>query len=183
MESTNRLLQKFAYEPKITHASSFLDYNRHGITRKLIHSLKYRGEMEIGVMLGNLYGQDLRLKGTLDPDIIMPVPLHHRKLKKRGYNQSEQIAIGLAESMSVNMDANILIRKIYTSTQTKKSRVSRWENVGNVFEVAFPGQIKDKKVMLVDDVLTTGATMGSLATQLAQCEVREIYLVAMAAGA
>lgn len=183
LQSTNRLLQKFAYEPKITHASSFLDYNRHGITRKLIHSLKYRGETDIGLMLGSLYGQDLLQIDKIHPDIILPVPLHHRKLKKRGYNQSEMIALGLAESMKVEVDTSILVRRVYTSTQTKKTRVSRWENVGNVFEVATPGQVRGKKVMLVDDVLTTGATMGSLATQLANCDVREIYLVAMAAGA
>jgi len=182
LDPTNRLFQKFAYEPKIRHVSSFLDYNKHGITRKLIHGLKYRGEMEIGVLLGKMYGDDLRKAGKLHPDIIFPVPLHQRKLKKRGYNQSEKIAQGLSESMSVEVDTDMLIRKVYTSTQTTKTRVSRWENVGNVFEVVSPQRLHGKKVMLVDDVLTTGATMGSLATQIAQCDVSEIYLVAMAAG-
>ncbi|MEQ8337482.1 MAG: phosphoribosyltransferase family protein [Cyclobacteriaceae bacterium] len=182
LDPTNRLFQKFAYEPKVKHVSSFLDYNKHGIARKLIHSLKYRGEMDIGLMLGRIYGADLRKTGTLRPDIIFPVPLHHRKLKKRGYNQSEMIALGLSESLEVEVDTNILVRKTYTSTQTKKSRVSRWENVGNVFEVVSPELLYNKRVMLVDDVLTTGATMGSLASQVAKCDVHEIYLVAMAAG-
>ncbi len=183
LQPTNRLFQKFAFEPKITHVSSFLEYNKHGIARKLIHDLKYRGEKEIGFMLGELYGRDLQLSGKLKPDVIFPVPLHHRKLRKRGYNQSELIALGLSESMQVAVDTGTLIRKTFTSTQTKKTRVSRWENVGNVFEVAFPENLEGKKVLVVDDVLTTGATLGSLATQIAQCDVGEIYLVAMAAGA
>ena len=183
LDPTNRLFQKFAYEPKVKHVSSFLDYNKHGITRKLIHSLKYRGETDIGLLLGRMYGSDLQKSGKIKPDIIFPVPLHRQKLKKRGFNQSELIAQGLSESMDVEVQTDILIRKTYTSTQTKKSRVSRWENVGNVFEVVSPERLHHKNVMLVDDVLTTGATMGSLASQIAKSDVNEIYLVAMAAGA
>lgn len=183
LDPTNRLFQKFAYEPKIKHVSSFLDYNKHGITRKLVHALKYRGETELGVLLGRMYGTELKRHGILDPDLILPVPLHPKKLKRRGYNQSELIASGLSESLQIPMDPSILQRKKYTATQTKKSKVNRWENVGDVFAISQGEKLTGKKIILIDDVLTTGATMGSLASQIARCEVKEIYLIAMAAGA
>ncbi len=180
---TNRLFQKFAYESKIKHVSSFLDYNRQGITRKLIHKLKYKGETDLGILLGRMYAEDLNKHTLLKPDYILPVPLHPKKLKRRGYNQSELIAQGLSDILNVPMDPNLLHRMKYTSTQTKKSKVNRWENVGEVFAIPEPKKLKNKKVMLVDDVLTTGATLGSLSSQIAKCEVAEIYLIAIAAGA
>lgn len=183
LDSTNRRYQKFAFEPKITHVSSFLEYNRQGISRKLIHAIKYRGETGLAILIGAMYGMDLLSCVHLKPDIILPVPLHPRKQKRRGFNQSELIAMGLSESLNVDVASNILRRNTFTSTQTKKSRVNRWENVGQVFEVVHPEVLKGKKVMIVDDVLTTGATLGSLATQVANCGAAEIFLISIAAGA
>lgn len=180
---TNNLYQKFAYERKVTHASSFLDYNKHGIARKLIHALKYQGEQDLGQLLGVIYGTDLLKLHSLNPDMIIPVPLHPNKIKKRGYNQSEMIALGLSESLDVSVETSIAIRNTFTATQTKKSKVSRWQNVGEVFEITRPDLLHGKKVMLVDDVLTTGATIGSLGAKVAACDVKEIYIVAIASGA
>ncbi len=183
LDPTNRIFQKFAYERKIKHVSSFLDYNKQGITRKMIHALKYKGETGLGLMLGKMYGEDLRLNLSVRPDMIIPVPLHPRKFRKRGFNQSEWIARGLSESLEVPVDPSIVIRNTFTSTQTKKSKVNRWENVGKVFEVVNPERLPGSRVMLVDDVLTTGATLGSLAVQISAYGVEEIYVVAIAAGA
>jgi ComF family protein len=91
--------------------------------------------------------------------LIVPVPLHPKKLRQRGFNQSEQIAIGLGDSMRVPVDPVALFRRKETETQTKKSRFRRWQNVAEVFEVKNPGSLEMKHVLLVDDVITTGATL------------------------
>ncbi|XOV92581.1 MAG: ComF family protein [Bacteroidota bacterium] len=183
LDPTNRRYQKFAYEPKITHVSSFLDYNRQGVARKLIHAIKYRGETELAILLGRMYGIDLVSCAQLKPDFIVPVPLHPRKQAKRGFNQSEIISMGISEVIGVPVESDIVRRNTFTATQTKKSKVNRWENVGNVFEVSNPQRLEGKNIMIVDDVLTTGATLGSLATQIANCGGKEVYLISLAGGA
>ena len=178
----NRLFQKFAFEPKVKFVTAFLEYNPGGIARKLIHQLKYKGEQELGVILGNWFGVDL-LESPIHPDIILPVPLHRKKFKIRGYNQSDCIAQGISESMRISWDHKALSRTIFTKTQTKKSRIDRWKNVDSIFRINDPAIVANKKVLLVDDVLTTGATLGSLASILSNAGTSEIYIATLAAGA
>ena len=178
----NRLFQKFAFEPKVKFVTAFLEYNPGGIARKLIHQLKYKGEQELGTILGDWFGLDL-LQAPIDPDLILPVPLHPKKLRIRGYNQSDCIARGISERMGVLWDPKILSRTVFTKTQTKKSKIDRWKNVDSIFSINTHGTISNKKVLLVDDVLTTGATLGSLASILSSAGVSEIYIATLAAGA
>ena len=143
-------------------ASAFVYFNKGNKVQRLIHQLKYKGRKDIGIYFGRQYGQHLRCSPLFETvQLIVPVPLHIKKLMKRGYNQSEQFAIGLGESMKIPVDPVAICRKKETETQTKKSRFRRWQNVAEVFEVKNPGSLEKKHVLLVDDVVTTGATLES----------------------
>ncbi|WOK06209.1 ComF family protein [Imperialibacter roseus] len=175
------LTNKFVYEPKISFVDAFLTFKKSGITQKLLHQLKYKGNRELGVMLGAWYGNQLTEKpGFSAFDIIVPVPLHKRKLRIRGYNQSMAIAEGLSVATQKPVDAELLVRSKFTSTQTKKQKVDRWQNVENIFGVTSPESVKGKKVLLVDDVLTTGSTLSSCASALISAGAEGIGICALA---
>ena len=143
-------------------AAAYVYFNKGNRVQRLIHQLKYKGRKDIGIYLGRQYGQYLKYSPFFQTaQLIVPVPLHIRKLMQRGYNQSEQIAIGLGESMKIPVDPDAICRRKETETQTKKSRFRRWQNVAEVFEVKDPGSLEMKHVLLVDDVITTGATLES----------------------
>ena len=143
-------------------AAAYVYFNKGNRVQRLIHQLKYKGRKDIGIYLGRQYGQYLKYSPFFQTaQLIVPVPLHIRKLMQRGYNQSEQIAIGLGESMKIPVDPDAICRRKETETQTKKSRFRRWQNVAEVFEVKDPGSLEMKHVLLVDDVMTTGATLES----------------------
>jgi ComF family protein len=148
-------------------ATSFLFFSKGGKVQHLIHSLKYKGNRETGLYLGKLFGEDL-IKSELfnSVDLVIPVPLHPKKRHKRGFNQSKCIADGISKAMKTTVVTNKLIRTIHTSTQTKKSRESRWDNVKNAFEVYGASTLENQHILLVDDVLTTGATLESCARKL-----------------
>ena len=154
-------------------ASSFYLFSKKSKVQNLLHNLKYRGVKEVGSVLGELFGFELNnSKFYKDIDFIVPVPLHQNKLKKRGYNQSEWIAIGLSKSMKVPVNIDSLYRRSDSETQTKKSRYKRWENVGEIFGLA-NNNLEGKRILLVDDVVTTGATIEACAQLLIQqnCKV------------
>jgi len=143
-------------------AAAYLYFNKGTKVQRLIHQLKYKGRRDIGIYFGRQYGQHLRYSPFFQTvQLIVPVPLHTKKLMQRGYNQSEQFAIGLGESMKIPVDPDAICRRKETETQTKKSRFRRWQNVADVFEVKDPGSLAMKHVLLVDDVITTGATLES----------------------
>lgn len=145
---------------KVVAATSFLYYRKGSKVQHLIHQLKYRGYKEIGIFLGELYGAELRNNPIFNKvNKIIPIPLHRKKLKKRGFNQSECFAEGLAQSMKIELDITSVERTIATSTQTKKSRYKRWENVSEIFKINQPDKLIGQNILLVDDVITTGSTM------------------------
>jgi len=124
-----------------------------------MHHLKYKDRYELGELLGQHLGMGLKHSKHLPPlDCIIPVPLHKKKKKIRGYNQSEYIARGIASVMQVPVDSTSLKRVRYKGSQTKLSREKRWENVADNFKVQGQ-QLEGKHVLIVDDVLTTGATI------------------------
>jgi ComF family protein len=144
----------------IESAGAFLFFNKGNNVQRLIHLLKYKGRKEIGVFLGKRYGlllKDSFLFGSVD--LIIPIPLHRKKFKTRGYNQSEQFALGLSHSMKVPVGQEILIRTKPTETQTRKSRFHRFENVSDIFVVNNAFVLQGHHILLVDDVITTGSTM------------------------
>ena len=174
----NELFQKFAYNPLVKSSEAFLYFNDGGIAQKLIHNLKYEGSHEIGNWLGKQYGSTI--SDFFDPDIIIPVPIHKKKLKKRGYNQSLGFAQGLAtcfENAEVRDD--LIIRTKNTATQTRKNKLSRWLNVDNIYS-DIKEELTNKVVMVVDDVVTTGATVGMLCDKLGEAAVSAIHVLCIA---
>jgi ComF family protein len=177
-----QLLKKFAFQPKVIGAYAYLEFIKEGIVQKLIHQLKYQGKKELGVWLGSKYANELRSIDDLPKfDIIVPSPLHPNRVRQRGYNQSEQIAIGMSRILEIPV-AGAVSRVRETSTQTRKSKVKRWENMDQVFAVKHPEAIEGKDVLLVDDVITSGATIGMLCDELAKVNPKSITLAALAAG-
>ncbi|MBI9066013.1 MAG: ComF family protein [Salinivirgaceae bacterium] len=161
--------------------TSFYFFQQGSKYRKLIHKLKYQNQPEIGIELGKHFAADLKTEAIFNEiDLIIPVPLHKKKLKMRGYNQSEMIAQGLAEILPAKLDTKSLIRKTFTQTQTKKNRYERWENIETVFEVKKPEIIEGKHILLVDDVLTTGATLEGCAQCLLKVKNVKVSIATLA---
>lgn len=146
-------------------AYSFLLFKKKGIVQHLLHELKYGNQPDLGVFLGKLYGSKLKEAG-ISFDAIVAVPLHPKKQKLRGYNQSDTFAKGLSEVLGCKHHEKAVVRKKATSTQTKKNRYDRWLNVDEVFEVSQPELLANKKILLVDDVITTGATIEACAQEI-----------------
>jgi len=148
-------------------ATSFLFFSKGGETQQLIHKLKYKGNKEIGIYLGKLFGNQLNDSELFNTaDIIVPVPLHPRKEHSRGYNQSLMIGEGMASQMHARVLSDVLYRNIHSPSQTRKSRYQRWENVKDIFEVKNGYRLKGKHLILVDDVITTGATLEACGNKL-----------------
>lgn len=142
------------------HVLVYMYFHKEGIVQKLMHELKYNHKPEIGELLGRWYGSELADAGYGEEfDCVVPVPLHKSKLRKRGYNQSEGFARGLAEALSAECLPNALIRNRANETQTRKNRLERWENVEGLFVPRDMSLLSGEKVLLVDDVLTTGSTL------------------------
>jgi len=179
----NPLEQAFWGRCMIERAAAFSVYNRGSRIRKLIYALKYSGRKEIGKMLGELYGTILSESGFMhDIDIIVPVPLHPARQRKRGYNQSEYIAYGLSEATKVAVKNNIIRRIEQTDSQTKRGRYERWENVKGLFFVPEPQEIRGKHILVVDDVITTGSTMEACINALHEAGDIKVSIVALAAA-
>jgi ComF family protein len=147
-----------------------------------LHALKYKNKPELGQLLGKVYGAELLECGYgKEFDLVIPVPLHASKKKKRGYNQSEEFGVGLAESWSISCNDTYLKRLYMTETQTKKTRLRRWENVKEVFSLESPEPIKDRRILLVDDVVTTGATLEAAGRALLDGGCKELSIACIAA--
>jgi ComF family protein len=152
-------------------ATSFLFFNKGGQVQKLVHLLKYNRKKEVGLFLGKRLGIQLNDSPLYSSvDMIVPVPLHPKKQHKRGFNQSTVIALGISEATGKPVDCDNLVRLVHTDSQTKKSRYSRWENVKDVFDLQRPEEFVGKHILLIDDVLTTGATLEACADKLMEVE-------------
>ena len=154
--------------PGLKRASSFLFYRKGSDFRRILHLLKYGGYKELGEVMGRYMSAELSSGEFFDGvDMIIPVPLHRKKQKLRGYNQSEWIARGIASVTCIPLCAECMIREKNTETQTRKSTFERWENVEGIFRLCDTVHFEGKHVLLVDDVLTTGATTVACASAFA----------------
>ena len=161
-DKENPLTRIFWGRVQLVSATAYLFFNRGNTVQQLVHALKYKGRKDIGIWLGQQYG--IYLKHSLNftsIEYIIPVPLHPKKFIKRGFNQSEQFAIGLKYSMNTPIETQVLYRQKTSETQTKKARFIRWQNVDGIFEVREFQKLEGRHVLLVDDVVTTGATLES----------------------
>ncbi|MBR9919810.1 MAG: ComF family protein [Bacteroidetes bacterium] len=150
-------------------------FRKDGLIQQLIHQLKYKGRKELGVFVGERFGKQLRdVPIYHEIDYIIPVPLHPRKRRQRGYNQSTQFGLGLAKGMEISCLDDCLLRREYTQTQTRKGRWARFQNVSEAFQLHRPERIEGKHLLLVDDVLTTGATLEACGLKL--LEIADVRL-------
>jgi ComF family protein len=165
----------------VSHTIAYLRFSKKSKVQHLLHQLKYKNKPELGVLLGELYGQELKAADfDKNIDLIIGVPLHIEKERQRGYNQANCIAEGLSKALEVPYDTAIARKVINTDTQTKKSRFERFMNVKDAFEITDKEKLKGKRVAIVDDVLTTGSTIESFATTLLEQGCGEISVIAIA---
>ncbi len=159
-DDENIIVQLFAGRIKLEKATALFSFHKGSRFRKLLHSLKYNKKPEIGILLGRELGAEMvKSKNYSDIDAVIPVPLHPKRQKQRGYNQSEMIGKGIAEIMNIPLFTDVFFRNEYTQTQTRMTREERWENVSGKFKLENTEKIHDKHVLLVDDVVTTGSTL------------------------
>ena len=163
----NPLAQHFYGRVRFHAVTACFFFAKTGKVQHLIHELKYKGNKEAGFFLGQQLGETIKDAPLFQSiDYLIPVPLHPKREKQRGYNQSLVIALGIHEATGITVVDKYLIRAVYTNTQTHKTADERFNNVQNVFEVRFADELAGKHVLLVDDVLTTGATLESCAQAL-----------------
>ena len=157
----NDAVEKVFYgRVKVENATSLLRFENKGIVQQLIHNLKYKGYEDIGIFLGEWLGNELKTIETYhDIDIVIPVPLHKNKLKKRGYNQVDKFAQEIAKALAVEYNDKALIKITSTKSQVTKKRLARWQSTTELFAIEHPDQIQNKHILLVDDIITTGATL------------------------
>lgn len=170
----------FTARVPLEYGAALLHFEKGNKTQKILHELKYRNRPELGNYMGRIIGREIA--SSLNPQraAIIPVPIHPSKMRLRGYNQSYHLAEGISEITGIRVVYDLLIRAKKTSTQTRKKRYERWENVSAVFKVK-KELLKDfERVMLVDDVVTTGATIESCALSLLEAKKIEIGLITLA---
>lgn len=162
-------------------AAALYPFKKESSMQKLIHELKYEGGKSTGVFLGKQLGYAIQESPNFcDIDYIIPIPLHPKKEKLRGYNQSKYIAKGIQEVLKVKVNAHSLIRTENTDSQTRKKRFSRWENMMNSFALRRSNKLKNTHILLIDDVVTTGATLEACAQKLLEIEGVKVSIATIA---
>jgi ComF family protein len=177
----NEAFNTFYGRIPVEYASTLMYYHKKGIVQEIIHSLKYRGHEEIGTIFGEWFAEDLKsLPITETIDEIIPVPLHKKRLRERGYNQVTTFGLGLSKTLEIPYNPALLQRNVYSKTQVKKSFLGRTEVKDTVFDVTFDEKDHNKHFLLIDDVLTTGSTLEACGRALLKIPGARISIVCMA---
>ncbi len=176
----NPVAQMFWGRVPVEHATAFMYFYGDSRYRQILYELKYRGRYHTGIEMGKMFGQELKSTPFGKVDLVHPVPLHRRKKRKRGYNQSALLARGISEAMGKPVAENLIRRVVYTGSQTSRSRYERWENVEKIFAAKDPDKLKGKHILLVDDVITTGSTLEACASALLALEGVSVSVAALA---
>ncbi len=168
---------KFDYE-KI---SAFLLFEKGGKTQQIVHQIKYKNNKAFGFWCGQLMAEEMMPSGFFSGiDIIVPVPLHKKKQKKRGFNQAEAISRGIANKCNIQVDISNLQKSKGNTTQTKKSRIERWLNSRELFQINNKEIFSGKHILLIDDVVTTGSTLEACAQCIKSCKDLKISILTFA---
>lgn len=175
-ETPNPVEQLLIDREKLVCATAFLYYEKGSQVQRLIHALKYDNNKELGYLLGRQAAQELKEAGhpICQADLILPIPLHPRKQRKRGYNQSEWIARGLSDILKIPLHTQAVKRNIHTESQTTQTGYNRWLNVKDIFTLTKEEELRGKHILLVDDVITSGSTAGACIdtlSQVADCRI------------
>ena len=177
----NDAFKKFYGRIPVLHASALFYFHKKGIVQQLIHNLKYKGQEEIGTTLGQWYAEDLKnIEILASIDEIIPVPLHRRKLKERGYNQVTAFGKALSSSLNIDYNDSLLIRNVYSKTQSKKNLLGRTEGIETIFDVSFTEKDHNKHFLIIDDVITTGSTLEACSKVMLKIPGAKISIVCMA---
>lgn len=181
LQPDNIVARQFWGKVNLQAAYALYYFTKGGKVQNLVHHLKYKGMQQIGHVAGNIAGGQL-VKNEIfySADVIIPVPLHNKRLKQRGYNQSTCFAEGLARKLNAIVDDSSLVRIQATETQTKKGRFTRFENMQEVFSVIHPEGLKNKHILLVDDIVTTGSTLEACAAELLKIEGVKLSIATIA---
>ncbi|WP_034918264.1 ComF family protein [Gillisia sp. CAL575] len=181
LDNENPVRKVFYGRVPIENATSLLVFKKKGSVQKLIHRLKYRGHREIGSYIGAWIGAELaKINSYKDIDIVIPVPLHKKKLEARGFNQVEGFGQEIAKALNILYIDDVLLKTSFSTTQTLKTRLARWGNTEESFVLFNSEKIKNKHILLVDDLITTGATLEACADVLLEAENVKISIVTMA---
>lgn len=171
MYSNNPVEKDFWGRLPLVSASAHLYFTKESLVQHLMHQLKYRGNQEIGLQLGRIMGNALLSSNRFnDIDALIPLPLFPSKEKRRGYNQAKVLCDGIAEILSLPVLSKVITRPQHTETQTKKGRIERWKNIEGKFRLSDPEAIRNMHLLLVDDVITTGATLETCGNELLSAE-------------
>lgn len=177
----NETYNKFYGRLPLEHASSLLYFHKEGIVQQLIHNLKYRGQQDIGRLAGEWYSQDLKSLDALQSVTeIIPVPLHKKRLRERGYNQTATFGRALAKGMEISYNESLLVRNSHTKTQTRKNLAARGEITSTSFEAMYTDADAGKHFLLIDDVITTGATLEACGRALLKVPNAKLSIVTIA---
>lgn len=177
----NEAFKKFYGRIPIEYASALVYFQKKGIVQEMIHSLKYRGHEEIGGFLGEWHAENLKkLDAIKTVDVIIPVPLHRKKLRERGYNQVSTFGLALSENLNLKYNDSLLFRKVYSKTQSKKNLLGRTEGIETIFDVKYSEKDHHKHFLLIDDVITTGATLEACSRAILKIPGARISIVCMA---
>jgi ComF family protein len=179
----NPFMRHFRGRIPLSAGAAFLYFSRGGGTQRLLHQIKYNNQPDLITTIGRWYGKQLTQQPTWRTiDAIIPVPLHWKKQRKRGYNQSAIFGEGLAEIFDISCHNNVLTRTTHDKSLTGMRRFQRVETIGSSFLLTNTRPVKNKNVLLVDDVLTTGATLEACANALLLAPVASISMVTIATG-
>lgn len=181
LNNENPVKKVFYGRVPLENATSLLIFKKKGSVQKLIHQLKYKGQQEIGPFLGIWLGAELeKIPGYSEIDAVIPVPLHKLRLRSRGFNQVEGFGKEIAKALKIPYLDQVLLKKSFSSTQTIKERLARWGNIEETFILARPQDIRNKHVLLIDDLITTGATLEACANTIKQAGGVKISIASMA---
>lgn len=181
LNNKNPIVMALGGRVPLKQASCLFVFEKAGKVQNLLHALKYENQQIVGELMGQTFYNDLKTSSFFENiDHIVPIPLHKKKQKSRGFNQSECFAKGISEKSGIPIDITNFTREIETSTQTKKRKAERWDNVKDAFAVKSPEAFKDKHILLVDDVITTGATIEGAWNALKDVEGIQISVATIA---